>query len=189
MFHEIYDNVIGVDVASRKLDVYDTQRDNHCTIENDQATIRDLVKHVSKNGRASVRVLVVMEATGGYERELLEALHEANIDCVVANPLRVRQFAKGCGLLEKNDKIDAQIIAKFGAVVEPQLAEPMSVERKHLRALVHRREQVLSQQLAERNRLKQTADTRVQESIKSAISFYAQQLKTLDQQCRSCESV
>ena len=48
-----------------------------------------------------------MEATGGYETLLVDALQEHDIDIVVANPLQVRNFARGFGILEKNDKIDA----------------------------------------------------------------------------------
>ena len=69
---------------------------------------------------------------------------QANIDCSVVNPLRVRRFATACGKLEKNDRIDARIIAEFGAFVPPVLKQPLSPERRKLKALVHRRSQILS---------------------------------------------
>lgn len=192
MFHSAYDNVIGIDVASRKLDLFDKNKAKHSIIDNTHAAAK---RFSSTLAQRKQRSLVVLEATGGYENCVLEALHTAGVDCVVANPLRVRQFAKGCGMLEKNDKIDSRIIAEFGAVVQPRLKEPLSAERKKLRALVHRRDQVLSQVLAEENRRKQCDDTVVEQSIGEAIRFYRAQLKNLDKQigeaiaqCKELES-
>jgi transposase len=52
----------------------------------------------------------VCEATGGLEYTLVDVLHDAKIDVVVANPARIRDFAKGHGFLEKSDKIDAKVL-------------------------------------------------------------------------------
>ena len=125
-------------------------------------------------------LLVVMEATGGYEREILDVLHENDIDCFVANPLRVRQFAKGCGKLEKNDRIDAKILAEFGAVVEPKLHQQPSPQRRKLQRLVHRRSRILSHLQAERNRASRETDPDMKEMIRSAIDFYSAQTKQVD---------
>ena len=74
------------------------------------------------------------------------------------HPLQVRNFARGFGLIEKTDQIDAAIIARFGEVVQPRIAEKLTENEKKLRALVHRRDQILSQISAENNRSQQTAD-------------------------------
>ena len=179
MFHSTYSNIIGVDVASRKLDFHDLKKGKHFVVSNAPADIR---KVVSRYAAADDCVLVVTEATGGYEGSLVDALHEAGIHCSVVNPLRIRQFARGCGMLEKTDQIDARIIAGFGTVVAPVLKEPLSPERKKLRALVHRRDQLLSQCSAERNRLGQTKDTQIREMIEASLEFYGRQIKQVDQQ-------
>lgn len=190
MYHSKYHNVIGVDVASRKLDLHDLQKNKHQVIDNDLPAIQRFVRQCKSS---TTSMLVVMEATGGYEQHLVDALLEANVDCCVVNPLRIRQFANGCGKLEKNDKIDAKIIAEFGAFVTPVLKEPLSPERTKLRALVHRRSQILSQISAERNRIPQTRDDDVRDLVEEALQFYAKQMKSIDQQIettiKSCEEL
>src|SRR5690606_22365681 len=64
--------------------------------------------------------LIVLEATGGYERALVACLLEAGHRVVVANPRQVRDFARGIGQLAKTDRIDAQVLARFAKIVEPQ---------------------------------------------------------------------
>jgi transposase len=64
------------------------------------------------------RPLVLMEATGGYERKFKSFLQNKGVDVAVLNPRRVRDFAKAMGLLAKTDKIDAKVIATFGKVFD-----------------------------------------------------------------------
>lgn len=190
MNHAKYQNVVGVDVASEKLDIHDTLSNCHSIIANDRTEIESFVNCIVHRKQST---LVVMEATGGYENQLVDALHAAEIDCSVVNPLQIRNFAKGCGLMEKNDKIDAQIIARFGQVVEPILKKKPSESEKKLRALVHRRDQILSQVSIEHNRKKQTADSETKSMIEQALLFYKQQIKDVDRRIAEvmtqCESL
>ena len=123
MIQSLHQNVIGIDVAKRKLDVFDSHDDQHEIILNEASAILDLVKRIKHSKR---HTRVVMEATGGYERLLLEALHKHQIDCSVVNPLHIKNFMRGCGKLEKNDRIDARMIAFFGQTVSPKLQEKPS---------------------------------------------------------------
>jgi transposase len=173
-----YATFIGVDVASRKLDIYDSSRREACIIENQEDSIAPFVKKLARKRR---KVLVVMEATGGYEQRLVDALHQADIDVAVCNPLQVRSFAKGIGIIEKNDSIDAAMIARFAEVVQPKLREKPTESERKLKSLVHRRDQMLSQIAAEKNRKSQTHDAEVRESIGQAIDFYKAQIKQVDQ--------
>lgn len=170
-------NWIGIDVASKKLDLFDSQSQQHTIIDNDDTAIKQLTKKIATSG---TKTLVVMKATGGYESLLVEHLHADKIDVAVVNPLQIRNFARGCGLLEKTDKIDARIIARFGQVVSPQLKQPLSEGEKKLRALVHRRDQILSQCHAEHTRKQQTADAEMVAMIDSSIAFYQAQIREVD---------
>ena len=67
-------------------------------------------------------------------------------------------------------------------VVGSLLKEQLLYERQKLRALVHRRLQILSQQSAERNRMKQSRDEQIQELIQEAITFYQKQMDQIDKQ-------
>ncbi len=185
-----YQNVIGVDVASKKLDLHQSFNQSHRIIENDLTQIKQLVESIVKSNKTT---LVVMEATGGYETLLVDALQEHDIDTVVANPLQVRNFARGFGILEKNDKIDAAVIARFGQVVKPKIKPKTSPEVKSLRAMVHRRDQMLCQIQAERNRLGQTHDRDAIDCINRAIGFYKVEIKAIDKKIavvlKECEEL
>ena len=173
----VYSRFIGVDVASKKIDIYDSKTKQHACFEN---TSEDLQRFLRTIVRSKKSILVVMEATGGYERLLVDLLQEHDIACAVANPLQVRNFARGCGLIEKTDQIDAAMIARFGEVVQPRIAEKPTESEKKLRALVHRRDQILRQISAEQNRGQQTADAETKELIEQAITFYKSQIKSVD---------
>jgi transposase len=118
----------------------------------------EIKKFVAKIKHSKFTTLVAMEATGGYENVLVNALLKNGIACSVSNPLQVRNFARGCGMIEKNDKIDARMIARFAEVVQPKTKEKPSESEYKLKALVHRRDQILSQLYAENNRKQQTQD-------------------------------
>lgn len=70
--------------------------------------------------RAAAPALVVLEATGGYERAAVAALATARLPLVVANPRQVRDFARATGQLAKTDRIDADVLALFAERVRPE---------------------------------------------------------------------
>jgi transposase len=130
----------------------------------------------------SKKLLVAMEATGGYELLLKTCLAKHGIDSTVLNPRQVRDFAKGIGLDAKTDAIDAHVISKFASVVEAK-AMPMASdhEQKHS-ALVTRRCQLLVLINQENNRLKQAWDDDVKKSIQEVLESLKKQMKTVDSQ-------
>ena len=98
--------------------------------------------------------LVVMEATGGLERPLAQRLSAAGIAVAVVNPRHLRQFAKGLGWLAKTDRLDAALIARYGALARPAAHPPLSAAQARLQALVLRRRQLAQEVNAEGNRLR-----------------------------------
>lgn len=129
--------------------------------------------------------LIVLEATGGYERPLVAVLQVAGFQVAVVNPRQVRAFAKGMGYLAKTDRIDARMLQQLGEVLlhqpglESWVKPALSAERQRLRALVTRRRQLLAMQVAEQNHLEQCpADTR--KSVKSMLKAIATQLRHVD---------
>jgi transposase len=89
-----------------------------------------------------VPVQVVCEASGGYERPVVEALRAAGLPVSVLHPTRARQLAKGLGHIAKNDQLDAAALAKIGSLLMPTPTVPMRPEVAELAALVGRREQL-----------------------------------------------
>lgn len=174
-----FSRVIGVDVASEKLDINDSESKIAPIISNTCAAINKMLIAKIKDKE---NTLVICEATGGYEDVLVDALHEAGVNVCVANPRQVRDFAKGHGYLEKTDKIDAAMIRKFGEDVEVHVTPPLAPEKKALRALMRRRSQVLGLISAEQNRAATTSDKFAAKMIKQTILHLKKQRKTIDTQ-------
>lgn len=156
---------IGIDVAKDRLDVAVHEGAVWHT-SNDEAGIEALLRQLGALGTP----LVVLEATGGYERVVTAALAAAGIPVAVVNPRQVRDFARATGVLAKTDELDAKVLARFAATVQPEPRGLADVQAQELRDLVARRRQVVGMLTAEKNRLRQA--TRVVRSrIKAHIAF------------------
>jgi transposase len=107
---------VGIDVSKERLDVAVWPTGEAFKVDNDRSGWRELVRILC---RLEVE-LVGLEASGGYERQALRALIEADLPARLVNPWRARQFAKACGVLAKNDRLDAIAIARFVATVPPR---------------------------------------------------------------------
>jgi len=172
-----YKRVIGIDISTERLDVADSNakivHEVDYTIEAIKSKILRLIKKPSET-------LVVCEATGGLEYSLVDMLHDAKIDVVVANPARIRDFAKGHGFLEKSDKIDAKVLQLYGQQVDATLAIPRTLQERNFIALTRRRTQLLQLISQESNRLRQSNDTQVKSFIEEMLKSLENQMKTLD---------
>lgn len=173
-----FTRIIGVDIASKKIDLNDSESRIARQMPNTNAAI---AKRLVAKIKDKETTLVICEATGGYEDTLVDAMHDAQINVCVANPRQVRDFAKGHGFLEKSDVIDAAIIRKFGEDVEIHLAQPRSPEEKAHRALVRRRRQILDLLSQEQNRLNREQDSFAAETIEQTVSHFKTQLKTINE--------
>jgi len=142
---------IGVDVAKAHLDWVVGSRGEVARLPNTPAGVRRLVRILSKHEVDRI----VFESTGQYERRLLEALSDAALPVVQVNPVRVRRFAEGMGVLAKNDTLDAQVLALFGEKAEPTQRPRKSVRQRLLTDLAARRRQLIGMITAEKNRLEQ----------------------------------
>jgi transposase len=98
-------------------------------------------------------VLVVVEASGGYEAALVSELVSRGQEVALVNPTRVRAFARAEGILAKTDKIDARVIARFGATMKPQVRARRDEPQVALNEKVTRRRQLVLMLSAEKNRL------------------------------------
>lgn len=170
---------VGVDVSKATLDVYrpDTRQLLH--IENSEDAIEQLGQKLKRKMQP---ITVIMEATGGYETLLLQQLAKHQLEAAVVHPRRVRDFARGIGIDAKTDPIDAQVIARYGAVVQPHPVAMKSDHGKKHAALVDRRNQLLELIAQEDNRSKQTWDKDAKESIRVVLECLKNQLKELDAQ-------
>jgi transposase len=168
---------VGIDVSKDRLDVAVLGEKQEKQVCNTQAGIKELVQWMLELQPA----LIVVEATGGYQRTVVEALFQAGLAVAVVNPARVRQFARACGLLAKTDKLDAFVLAEFGKRVQPRQYEGKSEAEKHLSALLVRRKQVEEMLKAEQNRLR-TISPSLRGSVERMIAYLKEEKKPLDEQ-------
>lgn len=142
----------GLDIAKATLQL--DLKDKSFNLSNSKRGHHQLVKRLT----AIPGVRVVCEATGGYERSVVAALHSAAIPVSVINPARVRQFARASGKIAKTDPIDAAILTAFGQAFAPNPTPPRSGTETKMAALVARRVQLLELHVAERQRAETCAD-------------------------------
>lgn len=168
---------VGIDVSKAQLDVAIRPTGEKESIANDKAGIKALVKRLAK----IEPTLIVLEATGGYERQVARALVSADLPVVVVNPRQVRDFAKATGQLAKTDSIDAAVLAHFAEVIRPELRPLPDVVTLELRALTARRRQILEMIAAENNRLAMTSKA-VAKRIDAHIRWLEQELERANQE-------
>jgi len=167
---------VGIDVSKDRLDVA-VLGGQYGSVPNTREGVFKLVQWLQEVNPE----LIVVEATGGYQRAAVEALFEAGLAVAVVNPARVRQYARACGLLAKTDKLDAQILAVFGQRVEPRRYEAKSEAGKQLSALLVRRRQLDEILKAEQNRLR-TISQSLKGSVERIIACLKDEKKLLDTQ-------
>ena len=165
------ERVVGIDVAKAELVVAVRPGGAWWSVRNDEA------------GRGRLQqlapTLVVLEATGGYERAAVAALAAVRLPVVVVNPRQVRDFARTTGQLAKTDRIDADTLALFAERVRPT-PRPLADEASGaLDALLTRRRQVVGMLVAERNRLEH-ALAPVRRGLRTHIRWRERQRRAVD---------
>ena len=169
----------GVDVAKRHLDA--CWADAELRLLNDARGWDELIAKLQ-----AARVdLVVLEATGGYERGLVCALQGAGIAVARVNPRQSHDFAKSMGVLAKTDRVDARCLRDFADVLARHkdraryITAPLDEHRTQLGALMTRRRQLVDMRVAEGNRLEH-AGKRAVRSSKSVLRTLDKQLVQID---------
>jgi transposase len=168
---------VGIDVSKDKLDIAVLGERQAKQVDNTSQGIAQLVAWMQELQPK----LIVVEATGGYQRAVVEALFHAGLSVAVVNPARVRQFARACGLLAKTDKLDAFVLAEFGTRVQPRRYEGKTEAEKQLSALLVRRKQLEEMLKAEQNRLR-TISPSLRGSVERIIAMLKEEKKRIDEQ-------
>ena len=156
--------ICGVDVSKARLDVCIEPGHRFASFDSDTAGIAKLAAFC----REHAVTLVVMEASGGYERRAFIALWENGISCALTNPRSVRRYAEAMGILEKTDRIDSSVIARFAHAKNLAPTPLPSQAQQRLKALVTRLRQV-------------TGDLTVQKQRRAGLLDNPQMLASLDE--------
>lgn len=179
--------VVGIDVSKRTLDVCvlpgasafgeagDPDGESF-VVANDHGGIGELLSRI---GGAKPK-LVVMEATGRYERLAASSIAAAAIPVAVINPRQARDFAKAMGRLAKTDKIDAFVLARFAEAIKPEPKAPPEAEALEFQAILARGRQLIQMTVAEKNRLGASASKKVRSRLSAHIRWLEKELGRVD---------
>ena len=169
--------ICGVDVSKAKLDVCIEPGHRFASFDNDAAGLAELAVFC----REHAVELVVMEASGGYERRAFVELWGHGISCALTNPRSVRRYAEAMGVLEKTDRIDASVIARFADARNLAPTPLPSQTQLRLKALVARLRQVTDDLTVQKQRRSSMLDNaEMQASIDEVIALLKRQSRSLE---------
>jgi transposase len=169
---------VGIDVSKARLDTALRPDGRTFADRNDPDGIAALVARLV----ALQPVLIVLEATGGYEMPLAAALQVAGLPVAVINPRQARDFAKATGRLAKTDRIDAAVLAHFAEAVRPAPRPVADPQVQHLDALLARRQQLIGMRVMESNRLGTATDPAMRDGLGRHIAWLQAELAGADRQ-------
>ena len=178
-----FNHVVAFEVSKEQLVVHALPADEQCCIANRPQAVRRLLKAEIKRNRKDGHgpLLIVCEATGGYERHVLDAAIELGLAVHRAHGARVRFFARYLGLAAKTDPIDARMLAQYGRQTEDlRLYTPPPPECQALRALQARRAEIQDMIIAETNRLEHVRYKSVLKGLRAHIAVLEAQLKAIE---------
>lgn len=170
---------VGIDVSQARLDVYLLPQGTTIQVANTEAGVQALIAHL----QTIPPHLVVVESTGGLERTLVGGVQSAAIPVAVANPRKVKGFATALGKA-KTDKLDAEVIARFAQSVNLQPQPVITATAQQLSDLMHRRQQLVDIQVAEKNRLTRASKT-IRADIEDHLKQLEHRLESLNQQIQT----
>jgi transposase len=182
MVHERTEAYAGVDVSKERLEVCVRrgreagEGEDTFSVSNDPAGTQTLLARLLEERP----VLVILEATGGFERPVAAALAAAGLPIAVVNPRQARDFARATGRLAKTDRIDAQILARFAQGVRPAPRPVPDEEAQALAEITARRRQVVGMLTAEKNRLGAATTKPVRGRLKAHVRWLEKELSRTD---------
>lgn len=164
---------IGVDIAKDWIDVFHLATAKRERIATTGAAL-------ARFARTARGALVVLEASGGYERPLAEALARAGVDYARVNPRQAREFARATGRLAKTDRVDAELLAAMGRALELAPTPVPDANRARLAALVARRDDLVAMIRSEKNRARQTGDRWIAREIARLVAVLERHIAAVE---------
>jgi len=163
----------GIDVSQNRLHLCILPLGDITSHGNDREGIAEMVRLLESVPRLG---LIVVEATGGYEKPVVTKLHTAGLPIACVNPRQARDLAKGLGVLAKNDRVDGRVLARCAQLGVFRVSSHQGARHQQLRALNTRRNQLVKSRGLERTRLKQAIEPQIRKWIQSLIAMLTRQL-------------
>jgi len=166
---------LGLDISKSKL-ALGGPGIKYQTFKNTSEGITKLIELLQSSAPSAY---IVLEPTGGYERSVLLALERAKITVCRINPFQARAFATSMGKLAKTDKIDALMLAQFGADRQPRPMSSYDEKQEDLCFMYDRRQQLIRLQTCESNRL-ETAIPSMRKHLETSLKFITKQITEIE---------
>jgi len=178
-------DILGIDISKLKFDVVLIvgERSKHAVFSNTEAGFQQLRAWLDKQRPDSARPLhACMEATGNWGLDLADFLHGSGVRVSIVNPLRIKAFGQSELARNKNDKLDAGVIARFCRTQNPPLWVPPAPHLRELRELVRRCNALKDARVQEANRQKSGfVSPAVAQSIEAHLAWLDNQIAEVSQ--------
>jgi transposase len=168
-------DTIGIDVSKDKLDIFDLERMEHRQFANSSNGLSSMTDWIG--GGCS---LIVFEASGIYHRELETHLSNEGLSYSKVNPRQARRFAQAMGKIAKTDQVDAEVLAKMGAVLRLRPQDPKNEYINALKEILTARRGLIKDRVAVKTRMKATTQTLLKRQLKERLSQVEKHLEQLD---------
>jgi transposase len=178
-----FKHVIAFEVSKAELVVQSFPDGSAFRIPNARAAITKAIRReLVRNAKLDLGpLLVVCEATGSYDRQIVDAAHALGVAMHRAHGSRVRAFARFKGRLAKSDDIDVGVIGAYALASQNLVLQTaQSAEQKRLRALMDRRDEVGDLIEAERCRLEHVGEADIKRMITAHIRALETQKRQLE---------
>jgi len=166
---------VGIDTGKFNLDIELYPIEERFSVTNNADGIKVAIERIKPYQPASITI----ESTGRLHQGFFEAAASAGLPIAVANPARVKNFSQSSGQLAKTDRLDAGIIAQYGAAMKPRLSQPRSKKAQQISDLLTRRTQLIEIRTMEKNRLG-SMPTVAQASIRQVIKYLQKQIDRIE---------
>lgn len=170
--------IAGIDIGQGAIDISIAEMKKVKRVENNKSGMKKLLSIISEYGVEKV----VLEATGGYERLVVNTLNHHEVAVSIVNPSWIRNFAKSQGQISKDDNLDAKLIRRYGEIMDPE--DSIIDQNNYLLQQLHsRREQLVAFRKSERQRLKHPAlPSLLQDNISENISHLTNQITIIEEE-------
>lgn len=176
---------IGVDVSKSKLDV--TIKGHHEVFSNSEDGVEALICQVKET--ESSDAVLILEASGGYERRLIEKSQQHGVQYHIAHANKVRAFAKSKGVKAKTDKLDCRVLKDYAKAMDIVPDVNLLSESAHrIKQLLKRREELKADRQREKNRLDKINVPGIRDSIESHIKWLDDNIDALDKSLKDEQS-
>ena len=166
---------VGIDISKAHLDAHRLPDGRFARFDNDPSGFQALIDWIGTPVQ-----LIAYEATGAYHRDFEEALSKAQLPLAKVNPWPARRFAEATGSRAKTDAVDARILARLAATLNPRRTPPPSKAQRQLQELMAARDGLMRQRTAALNRRQMLRDPLLKQQNQTQINLFERHVRAID---------